>query len=289
MKRSIALLGLALVCSGALFMDERSQAMDFYIAYDRSLSMSHEGKAEDSKNWLIGSFIGQLVNPGDGVYFIDFYRNVETVWAGPVASAADKRELMRRISVLKPDGSYTDIGNALDGLKKLLEGNMGDGRMKYILLITDEIQEAPPESRYFSKDGSFSHAYLTYVKRETHGAWKAITIGVGMDAKIDESVKELSTVLTSLPADRLKNADRQILEGDPDANPAGENEGAGDGERPGGLLGALGKGPLLPVAAGALGLAVLALLAILLLKRLKSKQDDPGGKSGPENVAKPND
>jgi hypothetical protein len=204
MKRRILVILAALLALSS-FADERLEPMDFYIVYDRSLSMRLDGKAEDSKNWLISSFIGPVVIPGDKVFLISFYRKAETVWDGPVKDDADKKDLMRKITALKPNG------NALDALKTRLETSLSDSRKKYIILLTDEIQEAPPGSPYFSKDGRFAHAYLTYVRREAHGPWKVITIGVGIGDKVESSVKELESVITALPAERLKDADPRLI------------------------------------------------------------------------------
>jgi hypothetical protein len=281
MKQLLKIL-LALILAASSFADERKEAMDFYILYDRSLSMRLQGKETDAANWLISSFLGPVVIPGDNVYVISFFKTAESVWEGPITSDADKKELMRRISALKPNGVYTDIGNALDALKKRLEGAMSNGRKKYILLLTDEIQEAPPGSPYFSKDGTFSHAYLTYVRREQHGAWKVITIGVGIDDKINKSVEELATVLTSLPAERLKDADPRLI--GPDAQGKTTDSGLSAAAAKEATSDLIGK--ILPIAAIAMGaLAALAILVFVLAKRVRSKKDGLEKADERENVA----
>jgi hypothetical protein len=272
MKRRILVI-LAAVLALSSYADERMEPMDFYIVYDRSLSMRLEGKAEDSKNWLIGSFIGPVVIPGDQVYVISFYQKAETVWDGPIKNDADKKELMRKITALKPNGIYTDIGNALDALKTRLETSLSDSRKKYIILLTDEIQEAPPGSPYFSKDGRFAHAYLTYVRREAHGPWKVITIGVGIGDKVESSVKELESVITSLPAERLKDADPRLISAE------------GEARSEGGPLPAAATplssllSPAFLLAGGAVVLAGLA-LAIFLLARKRQRSRDNENESG---------
>ncbi len=271
MKRWIPLaFGLLLALQAVA--DERLTPMDFFFVYDRSLSMRLEGKAQDSKNWLIGSFIGPVVIPEDNVTVITFYRKAETVWDGPVKNEADKKELMRRISGLKPDGAYTDIGNALDALKAKLEASFANGRKKYIILLTDEIQEAPPGSPYFSPDGKFAHAYLTYVRREQHGSWKAITIGVGIGEKVESSMKELESVLTSLPSERLINADPRLI--GPDGSGGVSDSGAGAAPR-NAIERAYASSPGLVIALGAL-LALLLAAAIVLVarKRVQSARDE---------------
>ncbi len=284
-----AVIGLFVALSA--FSDTRIEAMDFYILYDRSLSMAEEGKSEDSKNWLISAFIGPVVIPGDYVFLLSFYGKTETIWDGPVADTTQKQELMRRIQALKPDGRWTDIGGALDALKARLESSINNGRKKYIIIVSDEIAEPPPESRYFSKDGSFSHAYLTYVRRERHGAWKVITLGVGLDQKVESGVRELSSVLSALPPERLAGTDPRLI--GPDAG-EGPEDGAATQGGPGDArsvadardgtdalsagqarVGAGGKAPwLIPAVLGALGLGLLIVLTILVFRALRSKRAD---------------
>jgi hypothetical protein len=277
MNRRILVIFAALFALSA-YADQRLEPMDFYIVYDRSLSMRLEGKAQDSKNWLIGSFIGPVVIPGDNVYLISFYRKAETVWDGPVKSEADKKELMRKVTALKPNGIYTDIGIALDALKTRLEASLSDARKKYILLLTDEIQEAPPSSPYFSPDGRFAHAYLTYVRREAHGAWKVITIGVGIGDKVESSVKELESVITALPAERLKNADPRLI--------TAEGEGKtvdGGSEANETALSSL-LSPAFLLIAGAVVLSGLVLAIVLLArKRVRSRQDEKESGDAPSD------
>jgi hypothetical protein len=256
-RRSLAIL-LFFGMAAALLADVRSQGIDIVILLDRSLSMAEENKEKDSRDWLTSEFIGPLVIPGDTVTLISFFGKAKTIWDSPIKTQADKKNLIRSIASLKANGRWTDIGNALDALKTRLEAFPKDGRFKYILMLTDEKQEAPPESRYFSKDGTFSHSFLRYTRKESHGAWQAITLGIGLDDKIDKSMQEIIPVLDEMPSGRASAQEEGIISS---GNPA---SGKKTWKAPTGWSLALYAG------AGFLALLILVLLAILAAKRIQS-------------------
>jgi hypothetical protein len=66
------------------------------------------------------------------------------------------------------------------------------GRRKYLLLITDGIQEAPPESPYYSTDGSFNHEFLKNTKEILMEGWKIHILGIGAATAAKEIAEELS-------------------------------------------------------------------------------------------------
>lgn len=217
-RRLLAFL-LLLGLNFGLFSDTRSQGIDILILLDRSKSMAEGGKLAQTRDWLTSSFIGPLVIPGDSITLISFYGKTKTVWDAPISSENDKKNLIRLIAGLKANGRFTDIGNALDVLKTRLEAfPKNDGRFKYIIMVTDEIQEAPPESRYFSKDGSFSHSFLTYTRKEAHGSWKVVTLGIGLDEKVSKSMQEVLPVLDEMPTGRTS----ALVEGIADSKNGGK-------------------------------------------------------------------
>jgi len=236
--------------------------------------MAEANKLAESRDWLTSSFIGPLVIPGDAVTLISFYGKTKTVWDAPITSEKDKKTLIRTIANLRATGRYTDIGNALDTLKARIEAfPKNDTRFKYIILVTDERQEAPPGSRYFSKDGSFSHSYLTYTRKENHGKWSVITLGIGIDDKVSKSLQEVLPVLDEMPTGRSS----ALEEGLPAQNAAGASGSSG------GFLG-LSSGWTLAAYAGLVLLLVLAVIfVILLIARKRARENQQVPDNGPEN------
>ena len=66
-----------------------------------------------------------------------------------------------------------------------------DGREKYVLLLTDGIQEAPPSSKYYSKSGTFNHEFLANTKTIQQKGWKVMILGIGTDTAAKDLAREL--------------------------------------------------------------------------------------------------
>jgi len=73
-------------------------------------------------------------------------------------------------------------------------------RPKYILLFTDERQEAPKDSQYYSSTYTPRHRLLEYVKKVDMGQFRVITIGYGLSARIELDARTLMTTLAEPPA-----------------------------------------------------------------------------------------
>jgi len=171
---AILLLGLAAVHVPA---DKRTEPMDVIIALDKSLSMEDKIKAEIA--YVNDYLIDQLLIPGDYFLVVAFYGKTEIPVAMRINDEADKRKAKTAIAKLAGDGRFTDIGNALDVLGAEVQ-KLGDpGRKKYLLLLTDGIQEAPKTSKYYSPDGKFTHAFLENTKIIQKKGWKIHILGVG--------------------------------------------------------------------------------------------------------------
>jgi hypothetical protein len=274
-RRMLVILLLVGLSTG-LFADSRSQGIDILILLDRSKSMAEQGKLAQSRDWLTASFIGPLVIPGDSVTLISFYGKTKTVWDAPINSEKDKKNLVRALAGLKANGRWTDIGNALDTLKTRIEAfPKNDARFKYIILVTDERQEAPPESRYFSKDGSFSHSYLTYTRKESHGSWSVITLGIGIDDKVSKSMQEVLPVLDEMPVGRSSALEEGL--------PSGGSESSGGPVQR--FVKSL-TGWTLVLYAGLGAVLLLAIVfIILLIARKRAREDKPNADNGPANRA----
>ena len=170
----ILLLSLAVVYAPA---DKRTEPMNVIIALDKSLSM--EGKIKAEIAYVNDYLIDQLLIPGDYFLVVAFYGKTEIPVAMRINSEADKEKAKAAIARLVGNGRFTDIGNALDVLGAEVQ-KLGDpNRKKYLLLLTDGIQEAPKTSKYYSPDGKFTHAFLENTKTIQKKGWKIQILGVG--------------------------------------------------------------------------------------------------------------
>jgi hypothetical protein len=199
------LVFLATVLCGVLALpvcaDTRTTNIDVIIALDKSLSM--ERKIGAVETWVNSFIIDQLLIPGDYFILVAFYGKADVAISQAVATDADKQALKTTISAIKGDGRFTDIGNALDTVKAQVDSRESDGREKYLLLLTDGIQEAPPASKYYSKNGTFNHAFLANTKTIQNKGWKVMILGIGTDtaardlaAELQGSYKEITKTLT---------------------------------------------------------------------------------------------
>jgi len=178
-----------------LFADQRIENIEIYLILDKSLSMVEE--IESVKEYIVDNIITNLVLPGDYFLLIPFYGKTDSGYNGFINSEKDKTSLRNNIINIKADGRFTDIGNALEDLRKNIKSNTESTR-KYMLLITDGKQEAPPESRFYSSDGSFNHAFLENTKEIKKEGWKIIVLGIGTETAAKEIAKELSAGYSSL-------------------------------------------------------------------------------------------
>ncbi len=191
----LILLVLALATSGA---ESRSTSVDFILLMDTSLSMADA--IGDARQYAAGEIVGRLVEPGDWVTLIGFYGQSEIVWQGDIQGQAEISALVRSLNNLEAKGRYTDIGAALDFMDKLINQRGFPERPKYILLLTDERQEAPKGSAYYSTDYSIEHPLLEYVKRVDMGSFRVITVGYGLAAQVEGQAHSLMTTLSDPPA-----------------------------------------------------------------------------------------
>lgn len=195
-RRAIQVMLLMTALSG-LHAETRSANVDFLLLMDTSLSMADGIDA--ARKYAAGEVIGRLVEPGDWVSIMRFYGKSEIVWQGDVMSQEDIATMVRSLNELKADGRFTDIGSALDSMEELLQKRGKQDRPKYILLLTDERQEAPKDSQYYSPTYTPHHKLLEYVKRVDMGQFRVITIGYGLSARVEVEARTLMTTLSEPP------------------------------------------------------------------------------------------
>ena len=197
MKKFLVLaLLLALAGVAGISADVRTEPIDVIVALDKSLSMVDKiGAVEEYVNTYI---IDQLLIPGDYFLVVAFYGKTEIPVAMRITGEADKQKAKQAISRLVGDGRFTDIGNALDVLGTELAKLPDQNRRKHLLLITDGIQEAPPASRYYSRDGKFTHEFLENTKTIQKKGWKIEILGIGTHAGASELAESLAAGYTEL-------------------------------------------------------------------------------------------
>ena len=188
-KRVLTAAALVLVLSSQAPADTRKENIDIIVALDKSLSM--ENKIGAVETWVNSFILDQLVVPGDFLTVIPFYGKTDALISTEIKGDADRSAAKSLISGIRGDGRYTDIGNALDALKAQLAAKEKDGRQKYVLLLTDGIQEAPPSSKYWSKNGAFNHEFLANTKTIQQKGWKVMILGIGTDTAARQLATEL--------------------------------------------------------------------------------------------------
>ncbi|MGA2546941.1 MAG: vWA domain-containing protein [Rectinemataceae bacterium] len=178
----------------------KSGFLDMILLLDKSLSMAPF--FEEAKTYVAGTVIGPILVPGDRLIVETVYGKVDRLISTGIGSEEDKAKAIRAIRVLKADGHFTDLGAALDAAKRDLAELGQLDRPKYVLLITDERQEAPPGSRYQSADYKLKHPSLEYIKRVDLGKFRAITVGLQVGAKVEKNAPAVMKFLLDPPIRR---------------------------------------------------------------------------------------
>ncbi len=181
---------LSILVITSIFADQREDNIDLFVVLDKSLSMEEE--IEPVKNYVADTLIEETLIPGDRFVVIQFYGNAEILIAENVVDDGKKVNFKNTIQKIKADGSFTDIGNALDALQSALDTYQDEDKREYLLLITDGKQEAPEDSKYYSPDGTFNHAFLENAKTIQKEGWKIQVLGIGTASAAKELAEQLS-------------------------------------------------------------------------------------------------
>ena len=194
----VFLIGFALVGGSAFGADVRDESIDIFLVLDKSLSMIEE--IEAVKDYISDSIIDNIVQPGDYILILEFYGEATNLVSHEITSSADKANIKNKIREIIADGHWTDIGNALDSLNQAVKVRSEKSeRRTFLLLITDGIQEAPPDSKYYTPDGSFNHFFLENTKIIQQEGWKIHILGIGGGTAAKEIAQELSGSYAEVP------------------------------------------------------------------------------------------
>jgi hypothetical protein len=188
---------MAVTCSLPLAADDRQDPMDILIAVDKSLSMEEE--IEAVREYVSTAIIDDLLIPGDLLIVVAFFGDTEVLVSGLVSDNDGRARMREKVESTRADGRWTDIGGALDELQRQLELHGRPDVPKHMLLITDGKQEAPPESPYWSADGSFNHEFLANTRTIQKEGWKVQVLGIGTAADARQIADRLSGIYTEVP------------------------------------------------------------------------------------------
>jgi hypothetical protein len=206
----------------------RSGSLDVVLLLDKSLSMA--SCFEEAKNYAAGNVLGAILIPGDRLIVETVYGKVDRLVTATISSEEDKAKAIRAIRQVKADGKFTDLGAALDAAKKDLDELGQNDRPKYVLLITDERQEAPKGSPYQATDYKLKHPSLAYVKRLDLGKFRAITVGLHVADKVNAATPGVMQLLMDPPV-RDAKAIALAAGADGKASTGGAKGGSTDAER----------------------------------------------------------
>ena len=173
------------------FAESRKISVDFFLMIDKSLSMATQGKFDSLCQWIETEFINQIVAYKDNVFIYSFYENTEKLLTLTINNDNDKKKIIETVSLIKPDGKYTDIGKMIDFIREETKRRKYDHRYKILILITDLLQDAPWTSPYAGKQESFKSPYLKYARIIKHDSWYEIIFDLDIIDKVNSKIKEI--------------------------------------------------------------------------------------------------
>jgi len=198
-----------------LFSDTRTENIDLFILLDKSLSMVEDDKIKAVNEYVSNFIIDKTIIPGDTVYIINFYGKTEIFLNTTVRDQNHKEEIKQKIMGIKADGRFTDIGNALDTLASTAAQYEENGRIKYMLLMTDGRQEAPPDSIYQWELGKpFNHKFLENTRSIAKQGWKIHILGIGRHTDAQRLAEELIATFSEVDSKPRQPHETQAQQGD---------------------------------------------------------------------------
>ena len=172
----------------------RTGHLTLIILVDKSLSM--RPYFQQVKSFLLNKVLGEWLKTGDSVALFTFYGTAHLkLWDSPL-DANEKPQLRQTISEIQADGRFTDIGSALDTYEKWAKTAILPPWRRFVLLLTDERQEAPPNSPYQFPNFAIQHPLLKGARIISHGQWKAITVDTVNSSTLDKLMDKLSPLFS---------------------------------------------------------------------------------------------
>ena len=243
-------------------MEPRPGSLDMILLLDKSLSMAPF--FGEVKEYVAGKVLGPVLIPGDRLVVELVYGKIQRLTSVSIGSEEDKAKAIRAIRAVKADGHFTDLGAALDAAKRDLDELGQADRLKYVLLVTDERQEAPKGSPYLTTDYKLKHPSLEYIKRVDLGKFRAITVGLQVGTLVGKTAPAVMELLMDPPI--RDETGQAATPGAQRTSAATQGGGATPSDR------ALPSW-LLYSAAALLVLALLGFSAVLLISRRKVKEE----------------
>ena len=192
-----------------LFAEEREEPIDIFVLLDKSLSVGESHSFGGIIEWADEQLAGQMLARGDWITIFQFYGACENLLTMTISGEADKQRVREALANIRPDGRFTDIGQALDIVRDELDTREGNGRYKVILLLTDLRQEGNWTSRYPGVIDPFRSPYLDDARIIKHGNWYEITL----DMDVRDAAAELSKEIFSEMAEQRFAPREAIPEG----------------------------------------------------------------------------
>lgn len=174
---------------------ERTIPVDIHILIDKSLSMSEPGRFDSMHVWVRDHLLGQILIEGDYISVYQFYGEIDHLLATKITGDSDRQAVIDTINTIKPDGAFTDIGLALDTLKKDLDDMEKTDRYKILLLLTDLRQEAPWTSRYAGIETTYESPYLAEARILPHDNWFEITLDMDIQERVVKTSNQLFSAI----------------------------------------------------------------------------------------------
>lgn len=179
--------------SAAGIAGERTIPVDIFLMIDKSKSMDEAGKFDSLHTWVRDTLVTEMIIPEDWITVWEFYEEPHELLTFTVKTETDRNRLIKAIDGIRPDGTFTDIGKALDAIQDSLNKRGRNDRYKILLLVTDLEQDAPWTSKYRGKQESFQSPYLAEARIIRHDNWYEITLDMDIQDKVVKTTKELYT------------------------------------------------------------------------------------------------
>ncbi len=187
------------------FAGERTIPVDVFIMIDKSTSMAEKGKFDSLNTWVCDTLISEMLITNDWITIWDFYEEPHELLTKTITGNSDRKEILKTVENIIPDGEYTDIGKALDAIQYALNKRGNNGRYKILLLLSDLQQDAPWTSKYRGKQESFQSPYLAEARMIKHDNWYEITLDMDIQDTVVKTTKELyNAIIDNANSPRVK-------------------------------------------------------------------------------------